>query len=330
MKYDWKSTDTYWVVDQENNMMVSKNTLLDKNNDRGKGDSIGKNLISYFAYKDKRFVEGVKNCWEKIETDSGYYYRGHRYPTPDYFSENCKEDNGKCSFSRDHTSNSFVLMKLANENEWLKEVSNNINWTISENIVDHSRKKVVKHNFTISLWSFVKIFANKWWAKPLFYLTIFIELILYNILNSILYLLGGFSKEYTQEEYVVIHNKIRRQKQSKWRQSLAKLMYPVFSLQHIGWQLYVLDNCFIKRLLQYMSYFLIPRYNYYLKLLFNVGKIYKSDIMNYKSMTGGRWTTVLNELNDRDVKFIDETLLEFNDVDKDILIALWYENKNLY
>jgi len=322
--FDWSATDTQWFVDQENKMMLGQNQSWNPNGNNGKGDAIGRTKDAYFAYGDPRFVEGVKNCWVKKERKTWlgkklfgkYYYKGHRYPTEEYLEKD---------FSRDHTSNTFVLMKLAGEEEWTKEVASHIKYTIRKKHVT-SKGKVKTHRFTPALWGFVKSFAGRWWGKPLFYFMSFFEIILYHFQNGLVYLAGWFSRELLQEDYNA--QTMSNQKQGKWRQFWSKLAYPMYALNLFGWQLFVLKNNFFKRLLQYMSYLLIPRYNYQLKLLFNVGKVKKEDVLKYKSMVGGRWTTVLNELNDRDVSIITkEELLIANTLDKDLLIFLWnYRN----
>jgi len=325
LKFIWDATKTNFFVDTENKMMLSQNYTWNPDGNCGKGDAVGRNKDSYFAYGDPRFVEGVKNCWIKIERKTWlgkklfgkYYYKGHRYPTPEYLEKD---------FSRDHTSNTFVLMKLAGEDEWAKEVASNIRWVITKKHTNSKGKMVGRHSFGPGLWGFVKSMAGKWWAAPLFYFSSFLELILYNAQNGLVYLMGWFSRELLQEDYNA--QTMSLQKQSKWRQTWAKIGYPVFALQLFAWQLFVMKDNPVKRLLQYMSYLLIPRHNYLLRLAFNVGKVTKEDVLNYKSMKGGRWSTPLNELNDRDA-FIIETKpygkewLEANVLDEDLLIMMW-------
>jgi len=115
-----------------------------------------------------------------------------------------------------------------------------------------------------------------------------------------------------------------RQHHSKWKQFWAGATYPVYAMNLFSWQLFVMKDSFMKRLLQYIMKPIIPRYNYVLKLICNVGEVTKDDVLNYKPMIGGRWTTPLNEINDRDVKIItDPKRLECNTLDKDLLITLW-------
>jgi len=312
--FNWKSTGTHWFVDQVNKMMLSQNYSWNPDGENGKGDAIGRNKDSYFAYKDPRFVEGAKNCWVKIDKGNGkYYWKGHRYPTPEYLEKD---------FSRDHTSNTFVLMAIAGEKEWAKEVASHIRWVISKKHVTSTGKKVWRHSFGPGLWGFVKSFAGKWWGPVMFYTSSFIEVILYNIINAFCYLMGWFSRELHPEDYN--KNTMSRQKQSKWRQFWASATYPVYAMQLFAWQLFVMKDNPMKRLLQHMMTLLIPRHNYMLKLTYNVGKVTKEQVLNYKSMKGGRWTTPLNEINDRDVHIItSQKWLEYNVLDKDLLISMW-------
>uniref|UniRef100_UPI0040564B36 hypothetical protein n=1 Tax=Candidatus Electrothrix sp. TaxID=2170559 RepID=UPI0040564B36 len=324
MNYNPTAQTTHCFVDIENKMMLVQNHSWNPNGKNGKGDGIGRAKDAYFCYGDPQFIEGVKNCWKKIECDPDYedcskwkyYWKGHRYPTPEYFAKD---------FSRDHTSNTFVLMKLAGEDEWIKDVAENIKYTIRKKHVTSSGK-VRTHRFTPALWGFVKSFAGKWWGKPLFYGVSFFEIIGYNIQNGFVYLIGWFSRELHPEDYNA--KRMAIQKQGKWKQFWRKKAYPIYALNLFGWQLFVMNDNFIKRLLQYMSYLLIPRYNHFLMLLFNVGKVTKEQVLEYKSMKGGRWTTPLNELNDRDVFIINkEEWLKENTLDRDLLISMWnYRN----
>jgi len=326
--FNWEATESQWVVDQLNKMMLGQRPNWAGGGIGGEGDAIGRSKDSYFAYGDPRFVEGVKNCWLKKERKTWlgkllfgkYYYQGFRYPTPEYYEKD---------MSRDHTSNTFVLMALAGEDAWAKEIASNIKWVITKKHVNSKGKKIGTHSFGPGLWAWMKAkFAKKWWWWPVFYISSFIELIMYWIQNGLVYLLGWFSRELLQEDYNAWTMSL--QKQSKWRQGLAKISYPVFALQLFAWQTFILKDNPFKRLLQLMAWPLIPRYNFLLKLLFNVGKVTKDDVLNYKCMQGGRWTTPLNELNDRDVKIItDPKRLEYNVQDKDLLIAVWnYRNPN--
>jgi len=327
-KYDPVTQTTFNFVDVPNKMMLIQNHGWDPNGDNNRGDALGRSLEAWFLYNDPQFIEGAKNCWKRIDCDSDYencskwdyYYKGHRYPTPEFLTKD---------FSRDHTSNTIVLMALAGEDEWLKDLVTHIRWVITQKHVDSHGKKRGKHSFTPAMWGWAKAFAGIWWGKPVYYSITFIELIFYIIINKFCYLVGGISPEVHQDDYD--KETMSRQKQTKWKQFWASLTYPVYALDHNAWKSYVTEvtdkskvSRFINRLVQLMSYPLIGKHHYLHKLMFNVGKVTKEDVLGYKSMQGGRWSTPLNEINDRDIRIIEnEEYLKANVMDVDLLIKFW-------
>ena len=322
LKYDPTIQTTQYYVDVPNKMMLVQNHSWDLDGDGNKGDALGRSKLAWFLYGDPQFIEGAKNCWKRIDCDPDYedckkwdyYYKGHRYPTPEYEQKD---------FSRDHTMNTIDLMVLAGEDDWLKELTSNIRWVITRKHKNSKGKMVGRHSFTIAMWGWAKSFAGKWWGKLLFYPITFIETVLYIILNNLCYLLGWISPEVHQDDYD--KNTMSRQKQSKWTQFWAGLTYPIYALNHMAWQLYINEvtektkiGKMVNRLSQIMAYPLVGRHHYLHKLMFKVGKVTKDDVL------GCRWSTPLNVINDRDVHIItDPKRLESNVLDVDILIKFW-------
>jgi len=327
MPYNPTIQTTHYYVDVPNKMMLIQNHSWNPNGNGNMGDALGRSLIGWFLYDDPQFIEGAKNCWKRIECDPDtedctkwdYYYKGHRYPTPEYFLKD---------FSRDHTSNTMVLMALSGEDEWLKELTSHIRYTITKKH-RNSKGKVYTHRFTPAMWGWAKAFAGKWWGKPLYYSITFFEKILYTIINNLCYLLGWIGPEVHQNDYDKLT--MQRQKQSKWTQFWAGLTYPVYALSHAAWKSYLSEVTetskfwrVMNRILQLMSYPLIGKHHYLFKLMFNVGKVTKEDVLGYKSMKGGRWSTPLNVINDRDVFIIkNPEWLEANVLDVDLLKTFW-------
>ena len=319
---------TQYYLDIPNKMILSKPYNWNPGGDGNKGDALGRSLEGWFIYGDPQLIEGAKNCWKKIECDPDYedcskwkyYYKGYRYPTPEFF---------KKDMSRDHTSNTISLMALAGEDEWLKDLVTHLRWVITDSHVNSKGKKIGRHSFTPALWGWAKALGGKWWGRLLFYPITFFELIMYIIINNLCYLLGWIGPEVHQDDYDA--KTMSKQKQSKWRQFWIGLTYPMFALNLMGWQLYVNEvkektiiGKLVNRFLQIIAYLLIGKHNYLHKLMFNVGKVTKEDVLGYKPMKGGRWTTPLNECNDRDVHIIkDPELLVANVIDSDILIKFW-------
>jgi len=300
-------------------MMLVQNANWNINGDEGKGDSIGRSMVAYFCYNDQNFIQGIKNCWIKIDIDSDYkmffkkwkyYYRGQRYPSPEYYYK---------TFSRDHIITTFVALKLAND-PFIVELAKNIKYSIREK--DNDLVFNISHKITPQLWCWIKMFAGKWWAAPLFYLQSIFVILGTIIWNKFINLIAGFSPEKTQEEF----KKTRREDLSKWKLLCCKILTPTFTLHNFAWQVFILKDNIFKRLLCWLVIPLISKHNHLLRLMFNVQKkkVTKVDVLNYKSMRGNRWSTTLNETCNRDCKIItDPQLLESNLLDEDVLVKFW-------
>jgi hypothetical protein len=316
MRYDSKIKTTYHFV--KDKMMLVQNPNWNINGENGKGDSIGRSMVAYFCYNDQNFIQGIKNCWIKIDVDPDYkyffnwkyYYRGQRYPSPEYYNK---------TFSRDHTITTFVALKLAND-PFIVELAKNIKYKIRDKNNSLELDKTTR--FTFDLWCWVKMFAGKWWAAPLFYLQSIFIILGTIIWNKFINLIAGFGPEKTQEEF----KQIKREDLSKWKLLCCKLLTPTFALHISAWQVFILKDNIFKKLLCWLVTPLISKHNHLLRLMFNVQKkkVTKVDVLNYKSMTSWRWSTTLNETCSRDCRIItDQELLESNLLDEDVLVKFW-------
>lgn len=308
MKYDRNIKDTYYFIERD---LMLVNTPGKP--DYGKGDSIGRTLNAYFTYEDQQLIEGIKSCWRKIEYKSDvdghidYYFRGQRYPEEYFFP---------FDFSRDHTIATFSALILADD-PFIVELGDKIRKKLRD---DNNPK----HKINQSLWLWIKIISGykKWWYKPAYYFLMFWEIIFAIIINKLTYLLGGFKGELKQENFIPVMD----ENKSRWKLFWKKIHFPQYAVNKLGWQLFVMEDKPIIRFLQKLSIPLIPKYNYLHKLMFNVRlkSFSKEDILSYKPMLGWRWTTTLNDLNDRDLKIItDNNLLKCNVLDVDLLIKFW-------
>lgn len=312
MKYDWHATNTENFVDQKNKMMNAQNQDWNPNGDFGRGDAIGRNFIAYFLYNNLKFVEGVKDCWVRVADGKTYYNKGYRYPT-----------HNRKDLSRDHVLNTLLIYKLHNlrnkKNQIdLKEFVKHLKWKISE-----------KFNFSVDLWFFARSIAGFKWAIPFFYLISFIVIGLAVIWNNYIFKIGNFYEETSQEEY------IKDKSLTDLQKFCRKLIYPTYTILQLAWQLYFLSDSWAKRKLQKLVSKIVPKHNYVMQLLFQTKQQpTKKQVYSYKSMRGGRWTTTLNNMTDRDLNIIEEkwpysakTLLRANVMDVD-LVRMLFEKMN--
>lgn len=305
MGFNPNNKKTHYQVDKEYGdgyeFFVSKNQLSNPNKSSAFGDAVGHNCTAFIAYEYKPFVESVKYCF-KWKNDK--YIQGYRHPVCFDLENN--------TMSRDHILYALILMKLAGEDEFLKDMGKNLRWKISD-----------RYSFTIESWFWMKgIYGNNIYNKFMMSLYYLIEIpisILYVLWNKSIFLLGGFKKELSQEEYILKSEDELSKRKKKYR----KLIYPIYALHLKAFMLYASNNSLGKWLLKRISLMGTDKQNFLLRLMFG-GKVKKEDVYSYKSMYGGRWSTSLNDLNDRFLKIISqEELIEENAIDKDILIKMY-------
>jgi len=306
---------TEWFVD-DYNMMLAQNPSWRPEGDNGRGDSIGRSFRGFFTYGDERFLEGIANCWVKVERKywisrflfGKYYYQGYRHPA---FAQGI--DPQPVGLSRDHLVNTVLAFKYAGySEEFMKEFVTHLRFKISDFAL-----------MTINLWLWLRVLAGiKGWGI-LYYPIEWMVMIVSSLWNRFMYWRSGFGPEQSQDEFVLIPNSMK----PKSMRRMVKLFYPTYALQWQAWQIKLLPNKWWKKALQKPLWKITPRYNYVIKILLDhPDRPTKEQVEEYKSMTGGRWSGILNPwMNDRDIRIIeDQKLLEFNVLDEDYLKKLYY------
>jgi len=310
MKYDPYSQDLQYFVDQEHYMMNTRNADWDPNGDNGKGDAIGRNFFTYFVYDDEKLVHAVKKCWTVEYDKRGFYLQGYRYPTHD-----------RKDMSRDHVLNTALIYHLHEKREKhemiLEPFVRLVRWRISD-----------KFMFSPTLWFYIRALAGMKWALPLFYICIYLEIGVAVLLNLFIINYGEFGEEYSQDDFI-------KEQLTEKQRILRRFMYPLYTLRQVAFMLYFLKDSWVKRGVQKMCSYIVPKHNYVMQLLLKTKRQpTQEQVYSYKAMNGGRWTTYLNKLTDRDVYVIKDkypekakTLLRANVVDVDLVRKLYEEKK---
>lgn len=312
MAFKWDAEGTQWFADQDNKMMLQKNHNWNPDGENGKGDAIGRSFIAYYTYGDERFLEGIENCWERVERKGWlkrllfgkYYYQGKRYPVP---------YKGQIGLSRDHLTYTILAYKYAGySEEFIKDFVRHLRWRIS----DFAR-------FTPDLWLWTRAIANIKPYKSIYFPIQWITLKITAWWNRMLYKWTGFGEESHQDDFIKVQNNFKPKGVRRW----AKMFYPIYALQIQAWQIRLLDDCKWKKRLQKVALELCPKYNYAIQLLLeSPNPPSEEDVLGYKSMKGGRWGGILNTwINDRDMKINKEPeLLTYNVMDVDYVRKLFY------
>lgn len=311
MTLNWDTIESHNFIDQEHNMMLCQSS------DNGIEDSIGRTLDAFFCYGDIRFIEGIQNCWKKIIKSiklfnlipiRKYYWQGYRYPT--HYDR---------TLSRDHTIYSVIAFKLSGySNKNLKRFVKHLRWRISD-----------RYTFTPDSWLSIRSIAGIKWAEALFYLIVIPMMWGAMKHNKRIYKKAGFSNEVPQDQFKITLNEDKSEEFKKYTRKL----YPVYALTNLSMQLYVMRDSWGKKWLQKILRKMVLKHNYVQKMLlrdlnFKPTSENQNLIYAYKSMKGGRWTTSLNEVNDRSLYIIkDEKLVEYNALDVDIVRKLFELHK---
>jgi len=261
--YNPTTQSTYWYVDQEWNMM--QNLSVTEVYDDGHYDAIESTYHAYLAYRDSRFIDGIKSCWK----DNGKKLKGQRYPSPGWES---------IGISRDHTIYSFCAFVESGMSK--------------EDILSYAKRMPFNlgielgMKMTPSLWLWLRLISGKSIGK-LWYPVCWSGKFFARLQNWIAdILVGSYPNETPQDDYVFIKDKT---KEMIFKDSLH---YPTFALKLAAAQLMTLPDSWWKKQINKQALKLTPSENFLLQIIFG-GEVSSDKIDNYKPMYGSRWDNEL-------------------------------------
>ena len=306
---------TQWFVD-EYHMMMAQNPSWKPDGDNGAGDSIGRSFMAYVWTGDPAFLEAIESCWVKKRRKfwlsrklfGEWYYQGYRHPK--FVEDPSLQGVG---LSRDHELYTLLAFKYAGySDEFIKDFVKHLRFRISERFL-----------MTINLWLWMRVIAGmKGWGI-LYYPIEWLTEQGSSLWNRFMAWYSGFGPEVPQDDFIIIPNNMKPKRMVK----IARKYYPIYALHQQAWQVKLLKNKWWKRALQKPLWKITPEHNYVIKLLLeHPDRPTKEQVDGYQSMTGGRWTGILNPwMNDRDMKIIkDPKRLEYNVQDVEYLRKLYY------
>lgn len=199
-------------------------------------------------------------------------------------------DDGK-DMSRDHVS--YILMALSIfEPHAVKQFVSMLEFQIS-----------AKHEFSIDMWCWAQSLGGSKLHEFLYY-TMAIPMTVGSYLwNGLLFgvaALGG----------------------DKWKRKVYHSMYPFYAMQNMAWQVYCMRNTIAKSVLQRICRWHVDKTNYAVRMVLGDKSVTWDEIKDHKSTKSWRWGVKL-KTSDRDMDLIDPKLLEYNDLEKDYLLALF-------
>jgi hypothetical protein len=253
-------------------------------------DSIGNNFDLYVGTKDHRLVADAKRCFD--------------FDTCEEFQRHPVKTTGE--LSRDHLSYGLVLFLYAGRSDWFFEVADKLKWQFNH-----------KHSMR-GMYLWVKSFYNRWW-RTLFYTAKIPEMLVIRLVNYSVRKWAKIGPEVSQEEWDLDTTRNRTERQIK----AFEYTFPAYALHNFIWQLEMMPDTFFKKILQRITLPLVGVHNYPLQhMLGQEVDLYLVD--TYECMSGSRWTTTLDPLNDRHVEKMKKELVYENGVDRLYMLGVVY------
>jgi len=311
MGLDWNCDTSFFYVDRENNMMLMKS---EDDAEHGKYDGIEKSCHAYYAYKDQRFIDGIKSCFKKVYRTNkitkflfgDYYYQAYRYPVP---------FNLDGPISRDHLSYGFSAMKKSGmSNEEIFEYASRIRLKISD-----------MAKMTPGLWFWLRLISGKK-IGYLYYPWSYLEFGVYKNWNQLLDKIWVWGDEFTQDTYKFINVP----QKPKLLADMVQTYFPMYAIKISTFQVDVLPNNRYTKKLKSILLKMVQKHNYLLQLMLDDPNGPTQEIVdNYKPMTGDRWSDILNSWkSDRYLRLINEPeWMKCNVLDVDLLKTTFNDKK---
>lgn len=253
-------------------------------------DSIGRNQDAHEAWRDPKLVEAAYKCFD--------------FPTCEQFQRHPVKTTGE--LSRDHLSYGLILFYRASRFDYFYEIIHKLKWKFNH-----------KHSLRgMYLWT--QSFKHPLW-EVLYYAAKIPEMLGARLWNWFWRKWADVKPERSQDEWnmSITHNRTDRQKLA------SEMVVPAYALHNFAWQLKIMRNSIAKKLLQRITLPLIGKHNYIVRHILGE-EVDISYVFAYKAMTGSRFTTTLDELNDRHVVVIDPPPKE-NNLEVDYLLAVTHD-----
>lgn len=301
MKRRFKEKNRECQYMDECGLVLGQNRPWNPNGDHGMGDCIGTTHDAYRAYGYKRFIYGIENCFDDVDSRTIVAYRH-----PSMF------DIKPNTMSRDHVAYALCAFKVGG-NEWfINQMATKMRWRISD-----------KYTFTPDLWLYMHALNGSTLAEGLYYGIAIPYMTANMIWKNLVWGLLKVQKEVPQSKWDSLYMQMDR---PNWQRKLIGSVFPMYSLFQLSFMLDVMRDSWAKKLLQRILRTGVDKQNFVVRMLLGDKKVTKEEVYDYKPMWGGRWTTYLSEVNNRDLRVInDPKILSGNCVDRDLVRTIYDE-----
>ena len=286
-------------------MMYVKNADWDPDGDEGEGDTIGRTMKAGRIYKYVKYFEAIQSCWIRM------IRRGKK---EFLFGWRSNRDRTRMDMSRDHLINTIMMFHWYGGAMMVDKFYQMIPWRFSFGFKQ-----------TVDLYLWAKTLTGRKWTRHAYYWWQIPQSLIIGIWAKIAKLILRVGPELTQSEFIRLRKDLKaRHKRLK---RLWWLIPPVYADLGRAEMLECMPDSIGRRILRKILLWNTSRYNHVIKLLLGSKKVTKEDVMNYQSMTNGRWSTSLDVRTKRDIKFRKPEESKANRLDKDYLVFLFKKSQ---
>lgn len=300
MGLNLESKQYYHFVD-EYGMMLNRSDV-----DNGLHDSCERTCHAIMAYGDinQIFSNALISCIKIVDGKVQFQRHPKAYP-------------GMKPMSRDHVYYIICGLIYAGRIDKAKEVASLVPFKIDKGTYQD-----------LKMFFWLKLIQEKPIGK-LFYPYEAVDLFIRTWLNVAIRKLFGITGEWYQGAFYELSvGDFSGCDVHSYKKTPAKLLFPTYALKINAFMLDVLPGNKFKNFVKNIVRPIIPEWNFLLQMLFDQDIPSINEINRYEPMTGDRWAQELNpQINNLNTKIItDESLLGENELDKDLILAL-YTNK---
>lgn len=252
------------------------------------GDALWRTSLAYIAYPtQKEIKEGILSCFVK---GSDGFYQAHR-----------ATGKGADTVSRDQVLMALVALKVNGDIEELRDIASHLRFKLSK-----------EHKFTLGLWVWTKWLGSGGRACLALCQTLFFfQLLMMYLWNGALSFIIG-SKATSQKDLAM-------SEAPAWKRRINKVVVPSYAVHLAAWQVYVLPDGLVKKILSKFIVSLADSSNYLIHIM--MGKeVNKRFVDKYLPMSDFRWQRNLDDgLWEGSPYILPPGEASFNALDVDVL-----------
>lgn len=262
---------------------------------RGMGDSVGNVAFEYICYPNQSWLkDSIMAC---IKQRDDTFIQFYRYP-----------GWGADTMSRDHVAAIILALYINQDRPELKWILANLPFRISRKYVQ-----------TADFWLWQKSIQNKLNEK----------IIRGNILADLFFILNILMFSFIIPFNWLIRKilgikmlpleQLSGENLKGWRKKISRVIYPDFAFFTLCWQIRVMPDRFLKKILIGILKFGLWDNNFVLRYILTGEQITQEEKESFQPVSSGYWSRRFDSKLDYPVRYLSEEEYQFNDINLSLL-----------